>query len=609
MMQPRFFLALLTHLIFYHPLYSQNYFQKICDTDLFGEACGIEVLSNGDILTAGAVSITDPFLAQFMWIQHLNPQGNLIWSKTYSGTGSTKAVDIQRTPSGDGYWVIFNTQLQGLAQSGWMKISESGDVLFSRTGTFASAVYKKIILLSDGNYLICGDELTNGFSGGFLLKINASGNVLWKIGLDDFGNDGFEDCWEDAEGLIYCCGYSRNFDGNRDGMLAKFSPTGTLLWSRRYGSGASDQFTGVAPFSSDSSLLLAGYSAGFGGETHIWLSKISTLGVLKWSRSYAIQGQNLSATDLQQVPGNQFLVSVADPFSLIGSPAMLFKISADGNLLWEYEYKTGGEGAVVREVIPAAAGFLAAGSTANSGDESLYVLKIAGDGLIPGSDCCPVPAGLTVKEVFPETENFVAGTNGVFENDPFTMLTDDVPSQVINVCSFIDLSFTVSDSSICPGECVEITLTGNTPGVDYSLLTPGGVPDPGNPLRVCYPDAGNYFITRKGDNGVCSKEQSVRLETGNRADAFPNAFTPNGDGVNDTFKPIFLCPVASTHFRIFNRWGQKVFESRDPNAAWDGKIAGAEAASDVYGWQVEYEVLRDGVAQKRTAQGDVTLLR
>jgi gliding motility-associated-like protein len=135
------------------------------------------------------------------------------------------------------------------------------------------------------------------------------------------------------------------------------------------------------------------------------------------------------------------------------------------------------------------------------------------------------------------------------------------------------------------------------------------MPDAANPLRICYPAAGFYFITRKGANGVCEKEQSVRVEVGNRPDAFPNAFTPNGDGVNDVFRPLFRCPVLTSYFRVYNRWGQVVFESREPDAAWDGKTDGVEAASDVYAWQLEYEVLRDGIAEKRKEKGDVALLR
>jgi gliding motility-associated-like protein len=50
----------------------------------------------------------------------------------------------------------------------------------------------------------------------------------------------------------------------------------------------------------------------------------------------------------------------------------------------------------------------------------------------------------------------------------------------------------------------------------------------------------------------------------------PNAFTPNGDGSNDFFIPILNRFVSSVRFEVFNEWGQKVFETNDPEINWNG---------------------------------------
>ncbi len=91
----------------------------------------------------------------------------------------------------------------------------------------------------------------------------------------------------------------------------------------------------------------------------------------------------------------------------------------------------------------------------------------------------------------------------------------------------------------------------------------------------------------------------------------PNAFTPDGDGTNDVFKPIAdgeesLVNVLT--LRVYNRWGQLVYEGRGPldMIGWDGRVDGKEAPSDVYVWTAEVEFLTG----KRVArQGDLTLLR
>jgi len=52
----------------------------------------------------------------------------------------------------------------------------------------------------------------------------------------------------------------------------------------------------------------------------------------------------------------------------------------------------------------------------------------------------------------------------------------------------------------------------------------------------------------------------------------PNAFSPNNDGKNDIFKPMVFGNVSQYRFSIYNRWGEKIFETSDPQKGWDGKI-------------------------------------
>ncbi len=88
---------------------------------------------------------------------------------------------------------------------------------------------------------------------------------------------------------------------------------------------------------------------------------------------------------------------------------------------------------------------------------------------------------------------------------------------------------------------------------------------------------------------------------------FPNAFTPNGDQVNSTFKMVVLEGFATVEqMEIYNRWGQKVFDSKDPAAAWDGRTDGKEAPSDVYACTVRW---RRGDGSLVIYVGEITLLR
>ena len=87
----------------------------------------------------------------------------------------------------------------------------------------------------------------------------------------------------------------------------------------------------------------------------------------------------------------------------------------------------------------------------------------------------------------------------------------------------------------------------------------------------------------------------------------PNAFTPNFDGTNDYFYPIHS-KVTSIDWKVFDRWGEMLYETNDLNAqGWDGTNDGEPAALGVYLYQINYQY--DGEDEIRIERGDVTLVR
>ena len=85
----------------------------------------------------------------------------------------------------------------------------------------------------------------------------------------------------------------------------------------------------------------------------------------------------------------------------------------------------------------------------------------------------------------------------------------------------------------------------------------------------------------------------------------PNAFTPLGPGqASRIYVKGFA--IAKMKFTIYNRLGQKVFESTDTNQGWDGKFKGVVQPMDVYAYTLDV-VFSDGT--KTTKKGDITLLR
>jgi len=87
--------------------------------------------------------------------------------------------------------------------------------------------------------------------------------------------------------------------------------------------------------------------------------------------------------------------------------------------------------------------------------------------------------------------------------------------------------------------------------------------------------------------------------------SFPNAFTPNGDGHNDLFRPIFVGYHRFHVFRIANRWGQTVYESTNSKMQWDGTYNGIPQDMGVYFYYLQFDCGGNTIEQS----GDVTLIR
>lgn len=109
-------------------------------------------------------------------------------------------------------------------------------------------------------------------------------------------------------------------------------------------------------------------------------------------------------------------------------------------------------------------------------------------------------------------------------------------------------------------------------------------------------------------NTGCLVERKIiaRIFNGPAQIFVPTAFTPNNDGLNDTFKP-FIPGVVLKTFRIFNRFGKVIFETSDSNASWDGTYNGVPQNPGTYVWQAT-GTGRDGNAIK-SQKGTVTLIR
>jgi gliding motility-associated-like protein len=131
------------------------------------------------------------------------------------------------------------------------------------------------------------------------------------------------------------------------------------------------------------------------------------------------------------------------------------------------------------------------------------------------------------------------------------------------------------------------------------------IEDETNPTHT-YENIGDMNVCIIASNSVCADTMCKNIFISFSAlIGVPNAFSPNGDGVNDVVK-VEGKGIVGLVFRIYNRWGEKVFETHDKNEGWNGIYKGILQEMDVYTYAVEATLIN---GQTVPLKGNITLLR
>ena len=124
---------------------------------------------------------------------------------------------------------------------------------------------------------------------------------------------------------------------------------------------------------------------------------------------------------------------------------------------------------------------------------------------------------------------------------------------------------------------------------------------------------GSYAVTVSNSCESLTLTATAEYEAiGERALIYvPNAFSPNADGINDEFQAYLNdeALLESFEFYVFDRWGNLLMRSNDPNARWDGSYRNRPQAQGVYAWRFRAMVQYCGQTQEVIRNGDVTLVR
>ncbi len=165
------------------------------------------------------------------------------------------------------------------------------------------------------------------------------------------------------------------------------------------------------------------------------------------------------------------------------------------------------------------------------------------------------------------------------------------------------------DTLINTGESVTLVVnsTGGLGQINYSWKPASTLDDSTITTPVATPAATTLYTIYATSGGcIDSAKINVRIEKPDTATRIPSAFTPNGDGKNDVFGPVFKDQTNAAQlstFHVYNRYGQLV---HDASTGWDGKFKGTEQPVGTY---VYYIAVQFPGEEEKHYQGSVTLIR
>jgi len=248
------------------------------------------------------------------WVVKLDLNGNLLWQKALGGQRFDAATDVAPAPDGglivSGYTMSGDGQVTGHhgEEDFWLvKLDALGNLVWQKTyGGTGSEAANSIAPTQDGGFLVAGlatvsnsDVTSTKGQGDFwVIKIDGAGNLVWQKIFGGSGYDQATSIGACSDGNFIVTGFTGSNDGdvaiNRgltDYLAIKISPDGNLVWARTFGGTATDFPARVAP-ANDGGAFIVGYTTSVDGQVTDnhgqadgWVVRVDQAGGMVWQKA------------------------------------------------------------------------------------------------------------------------------------------------------------------------------------------------------------------------------------------------------------------------------------------------------------------------------------
>ncbi len=192
----------------------------------------------------------------------------------------------------------------------------------------------------------------------------------------------------------------------------------------------------------------------------------------------------------------------------------------------------------------------------------------------------------------------------------FVTVTDSCNNGSSDTITIIDSKLSLLDKhqavSICRG--IDTVLMANSGFLSYKWVSKNLKDSSSMKFIKINSELSDVYIVSAISYSDCLQKDSIAVQINDCPNnlLFPSAFTPNGDGVNDIFRPVIKGIIKRYKLSVFNRFGQLVYHSDDPKPGWDGYISGKLQSPQTFVWMCELQTA-NSFTMKRS--GTVTLIR
>jgi hypothetical protein len=328
-----------------------------------------------------------------LWVLRLDGWGNVVWQKTYGGTNGDWANAIAPTSDG-GYVVAGATRSFGAGYANFwvLKLDGWGNVVWQKTygGTGWDEAFA-IVPTSDGGYVVAGSTSSFGAGGSdvWVLKLDGQGNVQWQKSYGGAWLDGARAIVPTSDGGYVVAGWTNSFGaGGYDLWVLKLDGWGNVVWQKTYGGTYGDWAHAIAP-TSDGGYVVAVATRSFGaGYWDVWVLKLDGLGNVVWQKTYGGTNDDWANAIIPTSDGGYVVAGLTGSFGAGLTDAWVLKLDSSGNVVWQKTYG-GTNDDWANAIIPTSdGGYVVAGLTGSfgAGGSDVWVLKLEVDGTVRG---CP----------------------------------------------------------------------------------------------------------------------------------------------------------------------------------------------------------------------------